>query len=261
MSMETQAPAPAPDFREMMRRRGLTEWPLTVVDTRALTPHMRRVKLSGDSLDRFEFQPGQDLILMLPDAQGNLGRRHYTVRHHDPSARRIEIDVVMHGDSTPATRWALGSLPGDEVQAFGPRGKNYLNEGADWRLFVGDETAIPGFFGMIETLPAGAKARAIIEIQSDDDRQTVDTAADLQLDWLSRQGRHAEPGSAQLIGAVTAFEPPPGVGHIYLLGETSTVRAQRQNLVSRGYPKDRIFAEGYWRPDRIGGHDHVDDHH
>ena len=65
----------------------------------------------------------------------------------------------------------------------------------------------------------------------------------------------------QLIEAIVNFEPPPGVGHVYLLGETSTVRAQRQNLVARGFPKDHIFAEGYWRPDRIGGHDHVDDQH
>ncbi len=136
-----------------------------------------------------------------------------------------------------------------------------LNEGADWRLFVGDETAIPGFFGMIEALPKGAKARAIIEVQSDADRQPVDTAAELEIQWLSRGGAHATPSSAQLIAAVASFEPPPGVGHIYLLGETSTVRAQRQNLVARGFPKDRIFAEGYWRPDRVGGHDHVDDNH
>ncbi len=266
MSIQTQtppaaAPAPAMDIRELMRRRGLKEWLLKVTETSELTPRMRRVTLTADDLDGFEPRGGQDVVLMLPDAEGTLGRRHYTVRSYDPARRLVDIDVVMHGDSTPATRWALGSLPGDEVLAFGPRGRNVLNEGADWRLFVGDETAIPGFFGMIEALPKGAKARAIIEIQSDADRQTVATDADLQIEWLSRAGAHAEPSSPRLIQAVAGFEPPPGVGHIYLLGETSTVRAQRQSLVARGFPKANIFAEGYWRPDRIGGHDHVDDNH
>ena len=255
------APAPGYDLREMMRRRGLKDWRLEVVETRELTPHMRRVTLTSDALEGFEPQPAQDVVLMLPDAEGVYGRRHYTVRRYDPAARLVDIDVVMHGDSTPATRWALGSLPGDTVEAFGPRGRNVLNPGADWRLFVGDETAIPAFLGMIEALPAGARARAIIEVQSDADRQEVQTAADADIQWLSRGGARATPSSAPLIAAIADFEPPAGVGHVYLLGETSTVRAQRQALVGRGFAKDRIFAEGYWRPDRVGGHDHVDDAH
>ena len=261
MAIDIQTPTPAPDIREVMRRRGIREWSLTVAETCELTPRMRRVTLTADQLEGFDPKPGQDVVLMLPDVDGGLGRRHYTVRSYDPASQRIAIDVVMHGDYTPATRWALGSLPGDEVLAFGPRGRNVLNEGADWRLFVGDETAIPGFFGMIEALPAGSKARAVIEIQSDADRQPVESAGEVEIEWLSRNGEGAQPSSHRLIDILARFEPPAGVGHVYLLGETSTVRAQRQELVRRGFPKDRIFAEGYWRPGRFGGHDHVDDMH
>ena len=265
MAIDTQTPPPAPppavDIRELMRRRGMKEWNFKVVETSELTPHMRRVTVTTDDLEGFDPRGGQDMVLMLPDAEGNLGRRHYTVRSYDLDSGRIDFDVVMHSDSTPATRWALGSLPGDQLLAFGPRGRNVLNEGADWRLFVGDETAIPGFFGMIEALPEGAKARAIIEVQSDADRQPVLSRGDLDIEWLSRHGAHATPSSPRLIEAVANFEPPPGAGHVYLLGETSTVRAQRQDLVRRGFPKGSIFAEGYWRPGRVGGHDHVDDSH
>ena len=261
MAADTQTPAPAPDIREVMRRRGIREWNLQVVETRELTPRMRRVVLTGDQLEGFDPKPGQDVVLMLPDADGSLGRRHYTVRSYDDASRRIDIDVVMHGDATPATRWALDALPGDQVLIFGPRGRNVLNEGADWRLFVGDETAIPGFFGMIEALPAGSRGRAVIEIQSDADRQPVESLGSVEIEWLSRNGEHAQPSSPRMIDVIAGFEPPPGVGHVYLLGETSTVRAQRQELVRKGFPKDRIFAEGYWRPGRFGGHDHVDDQH
>ncbi len=145
--------------------------------------------------------------------------------------------------------------------AFGPRGRNVINEGADWRCFVVDETGIPGAWGMIESLPAGAKAHAIVEIESDADRQPLNTAADVTVEWLSRNGEHATASSPRLIERLAQWTPPPGVGHVYLLAETSTVRAQRQGLVARGFPKDRIFAEGYWRPGRLGGHDHVDDAH
>jgi len=261
MSIDTQTPPPAPDIRELMRRRGLREWQFRVVETSEITPRMRRVTLTADDLDGFDPKGGQDVVLMLPDAEGQLGRRHYTIRSYDQDSARVDIDVVMHADSTPATRWALGSLPGDEVLAFGPRGRNVLNEGADWRLFVGDETAIPGFFGMIEELPEGARAKAVIEIQSDDDRQPVLSHGEVEVQWLSREGHHALPSSQQLIDVIRNFDAPPGVGHVYLLGETSTVRAQRQSLVAKGFPKGNIFAEGYWRPDRVGGHDHVDDNH
>jgi NADPH-dependent ferric siderophore reductase len=249
------------DIREAMRRRGLKEWTFQVVETSELTPRMRRVTLTSDDLEGFDPKGGQDVVLMLPDAEGALGRRHYTVRSFDSARRRVDIDVVMHGDSTPATRWALGSLPGDEVLAFGPRGRNVLNEGADWRLFIGDETAIPGFFGMIEALPAGSKAWAAIEVQSEEDQQPVKSKAEVIIIWLSRGGAPAQPSSERLINMAKTFAFPPGIGHAYLLGETSTVRAQRQTLVARGFPKANIFAEGYWRPGRVGGHDHVDDGH
>ncbi len=257
----SSTPPAAVDMRELMRRRGLKEWDFKVVDAAVVTPRMRRVTVTADDLSEFDPAPGQDVVLMLPDGAGGLGRRHYTVRAFDRAARRVDIDVVMHGNSTPATRWALNAAPGDRVLAFGPRGRNVIVEGADWRLFVIDETGIPGTFGMIESLPAGAKAHAIIEIASDEDRQPLKTAADVTLEWLSRNGAPAEPSSPRLIGALEAWTPPAGVGHVYLLAETSTVRAQRQALVARGFPKDRIFAEGYWRPGRLGGHDHVDDNH
>jgi NADPH-dependent ferric siderophore reductase len=52
---------------------------------------------------------------------------------------------------------------------------------------------------------------------------------------------------------------PHGRGHAILIGETSNVRKQRQNLISRGLTREQIASEGYWRPGRIGGHDHVED--
>ena len=33
----------------------------------------------------------------------------------------------------------------------------------------------------------------------------------------------------------------------------------RQGLLARGFDKRQITAEGYWRPGRQGGHDHIRD--
>lgn len=257
---QAPAPRPAPEMIEMMRRRGMTERALVVVGARDLTPRMRRVSLTVEGHEVFEPKAGQDLVMMLPDGAGGLGRRHYTIRSYDPAARRVEVDFVLHSRTSPGGRFALEAAPGQQIAAFGPRGRNVIQPGADWRLFVGDETAVPPILAMLETLPAGARAHAIIEIAEEADRQPVRSAADVSVDWISRGGAPAEPMSQALIQRLADWPLPPGRGHVYVLGETSTIRRQRHDLLARGLEKDQIFGEGYWRPGRIGGHDHLAEH-
>jgi len=198
---------------------------------------------------------------MLPDQTGGLSRRHYTIRSFDPATARLDIDVVLHGADGLGARWAVQAKAGRKTLAFGPRGRNTIHDGADWRLFVGDETGLPAIFAMLETLPAGAQAHAILETCDESDRQLVISAADVTIDWISRGGAPAEALSQPLIDRVAAWAPPPGRGHVYLTGETSTIRRQRHDLLARGVvDKTQIFGEGYWRPGRVGGHDHLEEH-
>ena len=253
-------PGVPPMLLEMMKKRGLRDWDLTVTGASQVTPRMRRVSLTAANLGEFGPKPGQDMVLMLPDGEGGLGRRHYSVRRFDAASKALDIDVVLHGDSTPGTRFALDAKPGDGILGFGPRGRNVIHPDADWRLFVSDETGLPPIFAMLETLPAGAKAFAIIEVADEGDRQPLQSAADVQIQWVSRGGAHADAMSPALIQALADFEFPAGLGHVYLLGETSTIRRQRHDIIARGMPKAQIFGEGYWRPGRLGGHDHLEEH-
>jgi NADPH-dependent ferric siderophore reductase len=243
------------------RRPPLARWPLTVVGAVDITPRMRRVILVGESLDGFDYRPGQDLVLSLPDENGgpeNNGgvvRRHYTIRRFDAPELRLDIDFVLHGRS-PATDWARRAALGDIITAEGPRGRTSVRGRADWRLFTGDETALPGIAAMIERLPAGEHAIAFIEVAGPEEEQPIETAARLDLTWLHRAGPPRAP-SLGLLQALTTFQLPAGEGQACIIGETSTVRAQRQGLIARGLAKDRIAAEGYWRPGRVGGHDHI----
>jgi NADPH-dependent ferric siderophore reductase len=229
-------------------------WRLTVVGAGDVTPRMRRVSFVGD-LGAFEHRPGQDLVLNLPGPYGATFRRHYTIRSFDRAEERLEIDFVLHG-AAPAADWARNAKLGDEITAEGPRGRTGVHGPADWRLFTGDETALPGIAAMIESLPAGERAFAFIEVATRDDEQPIETAADLTTIWLHRL---APPRAASplLIEGLAAFALPPGLGQACVIGETATVRAQRQGLIARGMAKTQIDAEGYWRPGRVGGHDHI----
>jgi NADPH-dependent ferric siderophore reductase len=252
--MSFARPKQEPPMSEAPRRPQLPAWDLEVVEARQITPRMRRVTFTG-SLDGLVWRPGQDFALMIPQADGTFARRHYTIRRLDPAAGRLDIHFVIHHDS-PAVRWAHAAAPGDRLVANGPRGRTVLDAEADWHLFTGDETCLPGVFAMLEQLPAGAKAIAFLEVADEDEKQAVETRADLDLTWIVRGGP-ARPGSAALIEAFETLKAPSGRGAAYVIGETSTVRAQRQGLIARGWDKSRIAAEGYWRPGRVGGHDHV----
>ena len=233
-------------------------WTLTVTEARDVTPHMRRVSFALENAQGVEHQPGQDLVLIMTGDDGQPGRRHYTVRAVDREAGSLDIDFVLHGHGGPAERWALSAKPGDTLKARGPRGRTIIYPGADWRLFVGDETCLPGIFAMIESLPATAKAFAFLEVADKADQQPLNAICDVELEWLVRGGP-AEPGSRRLIDRLALFAPRPGRGHAYVIGETSTVRTQRQSLIARGFDKSQISAEGYWRRGRQGGHDHIFD--
>jgi NADPH-dependent ferric siderophore reductase len=228
-------------------------WTLTVVGARDVTPRMREVSLIGE-LGGFSYRPGQDLVLSLPTPAG-AAKRHYTIRRFDAAEQRIDIQFVLHGAS-PATNWARGAKQGDNIVAEGPRGRTIVAGEADWRLFTGDETALPGIAAMIESLPAGERAFAVIEVAGPEEEQPFETEAALEIRWLHR-GAPARAPSQALVEALAAFDLPPGVGQACVIGETATVRAQRQGLLARGVAKSQIAAEGYWRPGRIGGHDHV----
>ena len=233
-------------------RRGLApappSWRLTVRDARAVTPLIRRLRFDASGPEPMEWTPGQDFVLNLPAAP----QRHYTIRALRGGS--LDIDFVLHGHG-PAAAWAKSAQPGEEIEAVGPRGRTRLTQDADWSLFVGDETCIPAIFAMVETLPPGARAWAFIVILSPTERQAVSTAADFELEWIVRGGP-ARPNTL-LLDRLKTFEAPGGEGHAYLIGETSGVRAQRHFLIEQGWRREQITAEGYWRPGRIGGHDHV----
>jgi len=239
------------------RRPDLPTLLLTVVEAHDLIPGLRRVILTAPDAAPLAYKPGQDLVFMLPMPDGELGRRHYTIRAQDPATGHIAVDFVMHGDS-PGPRFARDARPGDRVEARGPRGNTWLRPGAGWHLFAGDETALPGILHMLETLPEGASAHALIEVQGPDWELPVPQGPGITVEWLLRGT--APPGpNTLLLDRVEALALPDGDGVAYLIAETSKVRAMRHHLIARGLTREQIVSEGYWRPGRLGGHDHVSD--
>jgi NADPH-dependent ferric siderophore reductase len=223
---------------------GTSRLSLEVVESQPLTPHMRRLRLAAPQLASFDYAPGQDVMLLV-DIDGNRPvRRRYTIRALDQASGTLTIDVVRHGDG-PGERWVRAARPGDKIEGIGPRGKITTAAGADWHLFIGDESALPAIFRMAESLPCGALARVLLEIPEPADEQELHAVASTHVTWLHRDG--GLPGQSAALAAAAAGLPlPAGRGHAYLLGEARVVARLREVLAARGLEPDQISPKAYW---------------
>jgi NADPH-dependent ferric siderophore reductase len=262
---------------------GATRFPnlheMTVERIVDLTPHMRRVTLSGPGLERYvtgglhlklfippagiakpEWPvPGEDGIAveLPPDVMPTV--RTYTVRNLDIAAGTIDIDIVLHGDHGIGSHWSLNAQPGDVVGVRGPVGRPPL--AADWYLLVGDETALPAIARTLESLPASSRGTAIIEVANESEQQPIAFKADIDLRWLHRNG--AEPGTTSLlVDAVHAVEMPPVGTKIHAMAgvEYSAFKKIRHYWrdVLKLDKKD-VLPVAYWRRGRAEGEPVPDD--
>ncbi|HET9849605.1 MAG TPA: siderophore-interacting protein [Candidatus Dormibacteraeota bacterium] len=229
----------APQFPEP------SSWRLTVVGVIDITPAMRRIQVTAPELRDFRFLPGQDLSLAFVRDDGSTVRRRYTIRRFFADRRLIELDFVLHGDG-PGMRWAQSATAVATIDAIGPRGKVTLDPKADWHLFAGDATAVPGALAMIEALPPDVPARAFLQVDDATERQPFKENDSIQqVTW------HFGSGTSQtLVSALRETTLPDGRGHAYLAGEVALVLALKDSLLSRGWSPDQISAKAYWNRGR-----------
>lgn len=228
---------------------------LRVVD---ITPRMRRITLGGEQLAGF-ISLGSDDHIKLLFAQNAAEQaalesptfsvkgegpqpamRDYTPRRIDLSRGELDIDFVLHGDG-PACTWAEQAKPGQHLHIAGPRGSMIVPDIFDSYLLVGDETAIPAIARRLEELPAGRKALVVIEIADEHEKQTLDSAADVQVTWVVR-------GQDELLGTLRDLQVPEGSLYAWVATETKLSRQVRRVLLDEHKLNDEfVKAVGYWR--------------
>ncbi|QGV80532.1 siderophore-interacting protein [Streptomyces ficellus] len=256
---------------------------LKVARTRRLGPSLVRVTFAGaageelegfasggrdQSLSLFLPHPGQPEPVLPPvddgDMYGTLGAwrampddvravmRSYTVREQrrtDAGATEVDIDFALHEDGGPACRWAARAAEGDRVVVLGPTvadntGVRFrLPADADEVLIWGDETALPAVSSILESLPAGTRARVWLDVPYAADRLELRTEADATVTWLVR-----EEGAPAAVDAVRAAGLTGTAPYAWIAGESGSVKALRRHLVNeRGIDRRRVTFVGYWR--------------
>src|SRR3954470_19842708 len=223
----------------------------------------------------------------LPDGLRN-PLRTYTVRSVRPESAEVDIDFAAHGDIGPASAWVRRAAVGDELVLVGPdaRGEN-PTVGIEWNpgsatslLLVGDETAVPAISAILESLPAGTPATAILEVPCAEDRLRLGLPSSVSVTWLCRDGAPVgtvlEPAVREWIAGhlaaaahsarleeladidvdsgilwETPLEPPSASLYAWLAGEAGVIKRLRRFLV-RDCELDRrqVAFMGYWREGR-----------
>lgn len=239
---------------------------LTVTSSTQISPHMRRLRFTGDDLHRFAHgglhvrlllppagrKPvwplmGADGLMIWPQGEDALTIRVYTIRAIDAVRDSIDIDFVLHeGSHSPGSDFAQGAEAGAAIGMIGPGGGHVPDAGN--LLLLGDDTALPAISRIIERLPPTARAKAIIEVDGPADAMAP-KPANAEIIWLYREGRH--PGTTGMLAEALRAMPPSALsedGFVWAGCEFSDFRAIRSILRKEwGLKRDRHLAVAYWR--------------
>jgi NADPH-dependent ferric siderophore reductase len=195
---------------------------VTVARVRRLSPSFVRVTLTGDDLDEVADNGyDQRVKLLLPAPDGGFAHlgsgaswyadwrrlpdehrppiRTYTVRAVRAETRELDLDMVLHGDTGPASRFAATAGPGDRAMLLGPNSRfTGRHGGLEFRppadhlgptLLAGDETAVPALLSILSALPDDAHGEAVLEVPDPGDIADVGAPSGVRVTWLVR-GRH-----------------------------------------------------------------------
>jgi len=162
-------------------------------------------------LSHHEMQDWYSAYRALPENQRPL-MRTYTIRALRPAQAEVDIEFVLHGDTGPASRWAMGASPGDQLAMAAPAANAQgPTLGYEWKppqnvrriLIIADETALPAAAGILETLddlPFKPKVEALFEVPRSGDVQPLSRNAKLR--WLARDTEHDCQHGALLLRAL-----------------------------------------------------------
>lgn len=241
---------------------------VSVTKKEIITPHLIRVYLHGEGVEQFERTTlGDNNKILIPpegvkqvhfptfDAEKREWNhppkvvapavRTYTHRGIDVAKQELVVDFVNHGETGPASKWALHAQVGDQLGVMMRTEPRELYPPADWYLLVGDATAIPVLSAILETLPADKKGVCIIEVHGKDDEQLLPTNADIEFIWL----HNASPqNGSELADFVRSIAIPETTKFGYVAAEFSSVKQIRSYLrVEKKWQQKELYAYSYWK--------------
>lgn len=214
--------------------------------------------------------------------------RTYTLRQLRAAQGEVDVDFVLHGETGPASRWAVHAQPGDRVVLLAPDADcAESSEGWEWKppagvgqvLLVADETALPAVAGILEELAAQVdppRVLALLEVAGEGGAIALKATPSAELVWLPRGQAAYGQALVEAVQARLAASPVvagdaldeidvdaqilweqsdagvAGPFYAWVAGEAGAVMAIRRHLVRDcGLDRRALTFMGYWRQGRV----------
>ena len=232
-----------------------------VLSVTELTPHMRRITLTGDSLASFpEHKESAHVKAIFPDPKSKskkpkLGMyfgfkqwmRSYTIRYFDKKNLALTIDFAVNDHQGLASQWALQAKVGDYLGIAGPGDIKHTDLLTQKHLFFGDITALPAIAAILEKLPHNAIGHAYIQVPTAEDIQDLIIPKEVNVHWLITPDKLTSE-------FLTALEIQGGDlkdTAIFIAAEASVVKQLKAHLNDNcEYEKQKLYASAYWNKKR-----------
>ena len=280
-------------------------------ERRVLSPSLHRLVFTGTDVARMKTEgpdqrikvffplPGQDAP-DVPSGEDWYARyreladdqrppmRTYTLRQLRAAQGEVDVDFVLHGETGPASRWAVHAQPGDRVVLLAPDADcAESSEGWEWKppagvgqvLLVADETALPAVAGILEELAAQIappRVLALLEVADEGHAIALKAPPAAELVWLPRGQAAYGQALVEAVQARLAASPivagdaldeidvdaqilweqsdagMAGTFYAWVAGEAGAVMAIRRHLVRDcGLDRRALTFMGYWRQGRV----------
>ncbi|RNF50023.1 siderophore-interacting protein [Marinomonas hwangdonensis] len=218
---------------------------LTVINKFHVTPNMLRVTLGGDNIHTIpEDQESGYVKLIFPRKDQKPLLRTYTIRHQ--RANEIDIDFVLHEDGGPASTWAKNTQPNDTILVGGPGPKKFIEESTDWKILVGDMTALPAISVNLTKLSQDSKGYAVLEVISEDDIQPLKHPTGIELKWVINP--HPGENANLLLDQIQSLSWHQGSVSVWVACEFSSMKILRSFFKNdRNIEKENFYISSYWK--------------
>ena len=246
-----------------MAKRPIVE--VTVAQRQQLTPNVVRMTLSGEALSKLpEDCAGGYMKTMFPSTGTGLYaslldlagidtsrtiKRSYTIRSVDPAQQKLVLDFTEHGAGGPAAEWLASAKVGDPIVLTGPGPIKMLDPTVDCVFLAGDMTGLAAIAVNLQRLPKTMRGLAVIEILSEDDKQSLDAPEGVELHWVVTPDPHA----SKLAQEVRRLPWPGTAGErvgVWSATEFSSMKSLRAYFRDeRAVNKDDMYISSYWKLD------------
>jgi len=216
-----------------------------IVESSSLTAHFTRIVVEVPEVERLCLPRGADTAVGIYfGANQYAPGRTYTVRHDDRPARRIVVDVLMHGDGI-GTAWADQVAGGDTVVLAHANSWYRPPATADWQLLVADMSGLPALARILDTPPTTATT-AIVELVDETDLAYLPDQPNVLVLPLFGTGNGVS--DSALAQHVVSHTRAGGTGYCWFAGEARDARAVRKHLRhEQRWVPEQLDVMGYWR--------------